>query len=699
MDLPSHVAAIEKLLAEGRVVEALQQATDIFALPPDRLADEGRTLARLAERLGVVAVALREWQRIAEEHPRDQEALARLTALHAARGAVDEALTALDARAQAGETAEDLLRERVALLVDAGRQADAERILEERRRQSEADDPLIDELQDIIDGSVARTDDDGLFDDAKPADGTLNPSGERTADPASPPRPRPVESDAPLLPSDADVLRFLQRFAGREDVHARMWADEDGNTGYTPVREPMTFQHVRNHLLGNVTLGVYPIRLDGRVGFLALDLDIAKPALEAARYDPSRAVALREAVRSHGLLMLAKARELGFDPLLEASGFKGRHLWIFFEEPQPAAAAHALGLGFVRLLDLGHPDLSLEVFPKQPRLARGQLGNLIKLPLGIHRRTGRYALLLDDEGRPAAEPHALLRAKTRAPAELVTSVLEAMKGQHRAGSTGSSGRAKPPKEPSASDAASTPLGFDAGPAPPPPGPEWTAEDFDRDPEVAALLSSCHVLGALRQRIESHRRVTADEIAVLRHSLGHLAGGVLAVNYLLRMCAGVPGDALLKKRLSGSPISCAKIHQRVPHIAGTVACECHFEDLGGAYPNPLLHVRDLARSAHKEEPEPPLTVRSPEELARVLGGLKRRAAEIEAEIREVSRILLAGMAGSGSTALELEEGTFVRRVDEGVESLEWQPADGRAVPAGSGDAPDRSAARPADGQTP
>ncbi len=139
-------------------------------------------------------------------------------------------------------------------------------------------------------------------------------------------QPAPAGTVPELAPTDADCVRMAALFAGREDVHARQWADpRQGRTGYTPVHEPLTPAVIRNHLLGTYTVGVYPIRLDGTATWFALDLDITRKALDHARRDRSVAQALRQSLRELGPWLLSVLRTFGFAPLFENSGYKGRH--------------------------------------------------------------------------------------------------------------------------------------------------------------------------------------------------------------------------------------------------------------------------------------------------------------------------------------------------------------------------------------
>ena len=117
--------------------------------------------------------------------------------------------------------------------------------------------------------------------------------------------------------------------------------------------------------------------LDGTCTFFALDLDIDKAALEQAHGRPDLARSLRQTLRGEGLRLRGVLRELGFIPVLEDSGYKGRHLWVFLEQPESARVLHLFG----RLLLSGEqphlpPGLHLEFFPRQGSAGGKGLGNL-----------------------------------------------------------------------------------------------------------------------------------------------------------------------------------------------------------------------------------------------------------------------------------------------------------------------------------
>ncbi len=430
---------------------------------------------------------------------------------------------------------------------------------------------------------------------------------------AEPPKPRRQADDLQITTlldaSDADLIRFLALFGGREEVHARQWFDpRTGRGGYSPVEQPLTPRQLRSHLAGDTTLGVYPIRLDGTTGFLAIDLDITRRALEEARSDLDRAHGLRKSAADFAVRIAGDLRRMGFEPLLESSGYKGRHIWVFFHPPQTSARIHRLGeLLLRRFAPMTPPGLHLEAFPKQARRKSGKkgLGNLIKLPLGIHRRSGRRSLLLDPAGALIANPFKLLRTMPRTGDEILLQALTALRSLD----------SEPPaqQQPEPEELLLPPLP-PASPAPPP----WTDADFETHRKIRHLLSICPVLKQLRRQAEKERRLDYDEQMVLRHTLGHIPEGVLAVNYIFQLVPEIPGDRFLKSRLKGNPISCPKIRQRIPHLTQRLPCNCVFPLAPEHYPTPNLHLLDLPPEPQPDGTEPPSAINGTEPASAING---------------------------------------------------------------------------------
>ncbi len=501
---------------------------------------------------------------------------------------------------------------------------------------------------------------------------------EDVAVPETPPRDEAEGAEPDLAvvanPAEADIARFLALFSGREDVHARQWFNpRKGVAGYSPVEEPLTARLVRQHLFGDLTLGVYPIRLDGTCLFFAVDLDLTKAAIDFARRGPEEARRVREALRSAVRTTTQRLQAIGLDPLIEDSGHKGRHFWFFLERPEPADLLHGFGRLLLRYLGDDLPGgIALEFFPRQPKRRGKGLGNLIKLPLGVHRKTGRRAWLLEADGKPHPRPFEKLAAVQRISHR---KLLEAM--DRVAGLLGEPSAV--PEEPAPAqppwdgqDQAAIPeVREETGVAPPQP-PPWTEADYERYPHIAAVLAGCAVLDELKRTALETRVLSHDQQIVLLHTLGHLPGGVPAVNYLLDRCPGVPEERKLKSPLRGNPISCPKIRQRIPEVTARVGCSCQFDLGDGAYPTPVLHARDVPADAGPAQQ----VSGSPDvrEMAERYLALRDRIDRLKAELVEIEKTLSRLLRAAGGS-VAAGEGTLSLVVRDGTETLEWRRGGG------------------------
>lgn len=544
---------------------------------------------------------------------------------------------------------EDLRDELADLLEDLGHEDEAEAV-----RARHAPDPG-------QDGSAAPEPDALPEPDTGPdrdASGPRGTAADRTDIFLTPDVPAtPVDPASAIPPhDDADLVRLHQLFGGREDVHARQWSDPDRGTGYAPIRRPLTPDLLRAHLHGSATLGVYPIRLDATVTFIALDLDIAKRALEDAAGHREATTRLRRLVHEAGLNLRAHAHALGVPGVLFDSGYKGRHLWIFLREPVPATLAHRFGNALANRLAPQAPELFLEVFPRQAQLRGNALGNLIKIPLGIHLRTGRRAALLDTHGQPDPNPIRTLHQAPRLDRETLLDIFAAIGPGHD--------RPPPPPDNSARSAPPGPP-VQGPPAPPP----FTEADLETRPALAAVLSGCPVLHTLVRRALEDRRLDHPERIVLRHALGHLPDGVDAVNYVFARCPEIPADALLGKRLAGSPISCARVRQRVPGITASVNCNCAFPGHPDRYPSPVLHARGV-------DPTPAAQpAAEPDAIARSWVALQERHHRVETELRGQRDRFIAALDALPDRRLRVAGGTWELVDDGGLPVLRWQPDTG------------------------
>jgi len=172
------------------------------------------------------------------------------------------------------------------------------------------------------------------------------------------------------------VAPFMRLFRGREDAYAQQ--QSDGR--YRLIDKRVTQDVIRTHLTGEITIGLYVITpVEDTCLMTIVDVDSRSKSM---------AIALSDACRHTGL----ETDEF----LLEASGNKGFHLWLFYDNPVPAWKALQAGKAIASSAGL----LSqVEVFPKQEHVPQHGYGNLIKLP-GRHAKSGRFSVFFSPDLTP-----------------------------------------------------------------------------------------------------------------------------------------------------------------------------------------------------------------------------------------------------------------------------------------------------------
>jgi hypothetical protein len=181
---------------------------------------------------------------------------------------------------------------------------------------------------------------------------------------------------ASALPTDL-LDAWNQLWTNRAEPYAVQ--QEDGT--YRWMYAPCDSAVLAAHLASDVTLALSSLGADGSCRWLCLDAD-AVGALP------------------HLVELAAALAELGLPALVEASR-RGGHLWLLFDAPVAAARARR-----VLLHELDGPRASglqvptCELYPDTD--AAGALGHAVRLPLGIHRLTGRRYALFDAWGHPCA---------------------------------------------------------------------------------------------------------------------------------------------------------------------------------------------------------------------------------------------------------------------------------------------------------
>ena len=210
---------------------------------------------------------------------------------------------------------------------------------------------------------------------------------------------------------------FRDLFKGREDVYPKRFVNnKTGKSGYAPVCSnewkpgvcekprikctdcqyrsflPVNDQVISNHLTGvdnhrnqsaDFVIGIYPLMIDDRCWFLAVDFDKASWQLDVSAFAET-----------------CKENSVPYSIEISRSG-KGAHVWLFFSQPVFAIEARKLGSYLLTLAMDKHPSLDFEsydrLFPNQDTMPKGGFGNLIALPLQKKPREKGNSVFVDDK--------------------------------------------------------------------------------------------------------------------------------------------------------------------------------------------------------------------------------------------------------------------------------------------------------------
>ncbi len=224
------------------------------------------------------------------------------------------------------------------------------------------------------------------------------------------------------------IQLFKDLFRGREDVYPKRWENnKTGKSGYSPVCGnewkaglcdkprvkcsvctnrsflPVTDQVIQNHLSGtdsnnhypvNFVIGVYPLLIDERCWFLAIDFDKAN---------------WQEDVKAFSLV--CDENKVSHAIEISRSG-KGAHIWIFFAQLVFAVEARKLGAMLLTQAMNHNPEMGFEsydrFFPNQDTMPKGGFGNLIALPLQKKAREKGNSIFVNEQLMPYEDQWAYL---------------------------------------------------------------------------------------------------------------------------------------------------------------------------------------------------------------------------------------------------------------------------------------------------
>lgn len=171
-------------------------------------------------------------------------------------------------------------------------------------------------------------------------------------------------------------MKFAASFVSRRDCYPQ----QVKGGRYVRVPRVLTDHLILQHLLGrnNLTLGAYALSPDHKAKWICYDADTEEQFASLT-------------------LVSTALQAIGQASYLETSR-RGGHLWLFLS-PTSGYDARRFARQFAQETGISS---GVEIYPKQDYLLADGYGSLVRLPLGIHRKTGRRYHFIHPNGTPLA---------------------------------------------------------------------------------------------------------------------------------------------------------------------------------------------------------------------------------------------------------------------------------------------------------
>lgn len=228
---------------------------------------------------------------------------------------------------------------------------------------------------------------------------------------------------------EARLALFRSLFGARSDVFATRWENAStSRSGWSPATRggpyrqrgarvehlPLSDEILTAHLLGQQTVGIYPLLRGDTCALLVCDFDKGSWVLDALAY--------LDACHAQGVPAVLERSRSG----------DGGHVWVFFESRVPASAARALGAALLRTAMAARAEMDLSsydrFFPSQDFLPKAGYGNLIALPLQGERAQAGTTVFLDPTTlTPYPDQWAFLSSVARLAPEAVSDLVATLR--------------------------------------------------------------------------------------------------------------------------------------------------------------------------------------------------------------------------------------------------------------------------------
>ncbi len=416
-------------------------------------------------------------------------------------------------------------------------------------------------------------------------------------------------------------------------------------------RRAITKADLVQHVEGRVSAAIYLLDQEARCSAVCFDIDIPKvdiPTSADERINKKRREFLPVVERIIDYLRSVNAID-DEAILLEDTGGRGYHVWLFFENPEDGVAVS----NFANEVRMQVGADCLEVFP--PRGRHGPKGfskSLVRLPLGLHLKYEKSRSHLLSTADFERVPDQVIASYLRSVAFTCPTVLESSGERVRALQTKALAEGNPRTE-----------------------SDEKPEVSGKAPSVGSMLSVCPALSGIVAKARREGHLLHHERVAMAITLLHFSDGQTTLNRIMGYCSDYSEretqrhlDSLVGYR----PISCHRL-QSMEYQICSAWCNEEMENAerSGQSPTPLWFARS---TRGKLAPRDGLDVPA---MARVASIANLRVSWLQARAQARERDMFEDVAAYRSFEEHLWANLHVLRAE--LLSGTWQHQPFRTLP--------------------
>lgn len=460
--------------------------------------------------------------------------------------------------------------------------------------------------------------------------------------------------------SQIRIPEYMDLFVGREDIYAKELVMNGNQRGTEQILEPLTEDVISRHLSGEMILDTYVQRPNGTSKYIVFDVDISKKILLQHPYGSGEFAVYKEKAAEVSAHILDILRKMGLMGYLEDTGYRGYHVWVFFTEWIPVRYLNQFTDCVQKELRIIHEDIVLEIFPNSARIRQGKTGQKLKLPLGVHIRTGKRSFFFDEQKNITTDYNVFLSSVEKYSMTAIRKVL----GMY---ALETDGIKKSDKKREA---------------------DQNLDCFGEIPEtVRIVLERCSLMRYLCQKSVTTGYLSHFERQSILYVFGHMGeDGKEFVNTVMEYTLNYQYNTTQKfiMKLPEKPISCTKLREQYKLITAEYGCSCNFKQTKNCYPSPVLHAlknsgeeqseitvpisRTITKAKEEKVYEEINIHKQAEKLAQKIVELKKQRRGLDKAIQKSESELQKIFDNAGIDCLEIQMGLLVRK--KRGEEYEW-----------------------------